>query len=112
MANSKRLITLVGSPYQVMKIMHRQRINNILFNTYPGEAGCKCISCLVALNNCFRQYVTHKVIHSFRYSFRDRLHNAGGQPEIMISFVGGQDNPWDRFIVKFTTIVHCLVVCR
>jgi len=81
----------VGTSYQAIKLMHRQRINQFLFNTYTDETGCKGNSCSAALNKWLKQYVPNGVIHSFRHSFRDRLRNAGLQSE-MIDQLGGWSN--------------------
>ena len=90
-ASSKRLIPLVGASYQAIKVIHRQRMNQFLFNTYTDETGCKGNSCSAALNKWLKQYVPNAVIHSFRHSFRDRLRNAGLQSE-MIDQLGGWSN--------------------
>ena len=40
-AKSKRFIPLIGVSYEAIKIMHLQRTNQFLFNTYADEAGSK-----------------------------------------------------------------------
>ena len=89
--SSKRLIPLVGASYEAIKIMHRQRTNQFLFNTYTNQNGCKGNSCSAALNKWLKQQVPDAVVHSFRHSFRDRLRNAGVQSEI-IDQLGGWSN--------------------
>ena len=39
--SSTRLTPLVGAPYEAIKIMHRQRTNRFMFNTYPDKNGSK-----------------------------------------------------------------------
>ena len=75
--SSKQLIPLVGAAYEAIKIMHRHRTNQLLFNTYTDRNGCKGNSCSAVLNKWLKQYVPNAVVHSFRHSFRDRLRNAG-----------------------------------
>ena len=89
--SSKRLIPLVGASHEAIKIMHHQRTNPFLFNTYTDRNGCKSNSCSAALNKWLKQYVPNAVVHSFRHSFRDRLRNAGVQSE-MIDQLGGWSN--------------------
>ena len=91
MANSKTLIPLVGASYEAIKIIHHQRINQLLLNTQTDEACCKGNSCSAALNKWFKQYVPDAVIHSFRHSFRDKLSIAGVQSE-MIDQLGSWSN--------------------
>ena len=88
---SKRLIPLVGASLEAIKIMHRQRTTQFLFNTYTDTSGCKGNSCSAALNKWLKQHLPKAVIHSFRHSFRDRLRNAGVQSE-MIDQLGGWAN--------------------
>ena len=87
-AGSKRLIPLVGASLEAIKIMHRQRTTQFLFNTYTDEKGCKGNSCSAALNKWLKQHLPKAVIHSFRHSFRDRLRNAGVQSEMIDQFGG------------------------
>ena len=87
-SGSKRLIPLVGVACEAVKIMHRQRVNQFLFNSYTDEKRCNGNSASAALNKWLKQYVPDVVVHSFRHSFRDRLRNAGVQSE-MIDQIGG-----------------------
>ena len=89
--NSKGLIPLVGASYETIKILHRQRTNPFLFNTYTDQNGCKDNSCSAALNKWLKQHVPDAVVHSFKHSFRDRLRNAGVQSE-MIDQLGDWSN--------------------
>ena len=90
-SSSKRLIPLVGTSLEAVKVMHRQCDNSFLFNSYASEDGCNGNSCSATLNKWLKQHVSDAVIHSFRHSFRDRLRNAGVQSE-MIDQLGG----WSR----------------
>lgn len=90
-AGSKRLIPLVGASLEAIKIIHRQRTTQFLFNTYTDATGCKGNSCSAALNKWLKQHLPYAVIHSFRHSFRDRLRNAGVQSE-MVDQLGGWSN--------------------
>ena len=90
-AGSKRLIPLLGASLEAIKIMHRQRTTQFLFNTYTDATGCKGNSCSATLNKWLKHYVSDAVIHSFRHSFRDRLRNVGAQSE-MIDQLGGWAN--------------------
>ena len=90
-AGSKRLIPLVGASLEAIKAMHRQSTTHFLFPSYANENECKGNSCSAALNKWLKQYAPDAVIHSFRHSFRDRLHNSGVQSEI-IDQLGG----WSR----------------
>ena len=76
---------------EAIKIMHRQRTTQFLFNTYTDENSCKGNSCSATLNKWLKQHLPNAVIHSFRHSFRDRLRNAGIQSE-MIDQLGGWSN--------------------
>ena len=49
-SGSKRLIPLVGASLEAIKIMHRQRTTQFLFNTYTDATSCKSNSCSAALN--------------------------------------------------------------
>ena len=89
--SSKRLIPLVGAAYEAIKIMHRQRVSQFLFNSYTDENSCNGNSASAALNKWLKQYVPDAVVHSFRHSFRDRLRTAGVQSE-MIDQLGGWSN--------------------
>ena len=90
-SGSKRLIPLVGAAYDAIKIMHRQRVNQFLFNSYTDENSCNGNSASAALNKWLKLHVPDAVVHSFRHSFRDRLRNAGVQSE-MIDQLGGWSN--------------------
>ena len=87
-SGSKRLIPLVGTAYEAIKIMHRQRVSQFLFNSYTDENKCNGNSASAALNKWLKQYVPDAVVHSFRHSFRDRLRNSGVQSEL-IDQLGG-----------------------
>ena len=90
-SSSKRIIPLVGTSLEAIKIMHRQCDNPFLFKSYASKDGCNGNSCSATLNKWLKQHVPDAVIHSFRHSFRDRLRNAGVQSE-MIDQLGG----WSR----------------
>ena len=90
-SGSKRLIPLVGTSLEAVKVMHCQCDNSFLFKSYASEDGCNGNSCSATLNKWLKQHVPDAVIHSFRHSFRDRLRNAGVQSE-MIDQLGG----WSR----------------
>jgi len=90
-SGSKRLIPLVGAAYDAVKMMHRQRVSQFLFNSYTDEKRCNGNSASATLNKWLKQYVPDAVVHSFRHSFRDRLRNAGVQSE-MIDQLGGWSN--------------------
>ena len=90
-SSSKRLIPLVGTSLEAVKVMHRQCDNSFLFKSYASKDGCNGNSCSATLNKWLKQHVSDAVIHSFRHSFRDRLRNAGVQSE-MIDQLGG----WSR----------------
>ena len=89
--SSKRLIPLVGAAHEAVKITHRQRVSQFLFNSYTDEKRCNNNSASAALHKWLKQYVPDAVVHSFRHSFRDRLRNAGVQSE-MIDQLGGRSN--------------------
>lgn len=90
-SSSKRLIPLVGTSLEAVKVMHLQCDNSFLFKSYASEDGCNGNSCSATLNKWLKRHVPDAVIHSFRHSFRDRLCNAGVQSE-MIDQLGG----WSR----------------
>ena len=90
-SSSKRIIPLVGTSLEAIKIMHRQCDNPFLFKSYASKDGCNGNSCSATLNKWLKQHISDAVIHSFRHSFRDRLRNAGVQTE-MIDQLGG----WSR----------------
>ena len=90
-SGSKRLIPLVGAAYEAIKMMHRQKVSQFLFNSYTDEKSCNGNSASAALTKWLKQYVPDAVVHSFRHSFRDRLRNAGVQSE-MIDQLGGWSN--------------------
>ena len=80
---SIRPISLVVASLEAIKIVHRQRTTQFLFNTYTDATGYKGNSCSAALNKWLKHYLLKAVIHSFRHSFRDRLRNAGVQSEMI-----------------------------
>ena len=88
---SKRLIPIVGAAYETVKIMHHQRTNPFLFNSYKDVNGCNGNSCSAVLNKWLKQYLPDAVIHSFRHGFGDRLRNARFESE-MIDQLGGWSN--------------------
>ena len=90
-SSSKRIIPLVGTSLEAIKVMHGQCDNPFLFKSYASKDGCNGNSCSATLNKWLKQYVSDAVIHSFRHSFRDRLRNSGVQTE-MIDQLGG----WSR----------------
>lgn len=89
--SSKRLIPLVGTASKAINIMHCQRSNRFLFQSYASKDGCNGNSCSATVNKWLKQYAAKAVVHSFRHSFRDRLRNAGVQSEI-IDQLGGWSN--------------------
>ena len=50
-SGSKRLIPIVGAAYETVKIMHRQRTNPFLFNSYKDVNGCNGNSCFTPRQN-------------------------------------------------------------
>jgi len=90
-SSSKRIIPLVGTSLEAIKVMHGQCDNPFLFKSYASKDGCNGNSCSATLNKWLKQHVSDAVIHSFRHSFRDRLRNAGVQTEL-IDQLGG----WSR----------------
>ena len=106
MANSKTLIPLVGASYEAIKIIHHQRINQLLLNTQTDKACCKGNSCSAALNKWLKQYVPDAVIHSFRHSFRDKLSNAGVQSEMIDQLGGWSNHPVGKGVEWVTGLRH------
>ena len=90
-AGSKRLIPLLGASLEAIKIMHRQRTTQFLFNTYTDATGCKGNSCSAVLNKWLKQHLPKAVIHSFKHSLYDRFTNTGVQSE-MIDQLGDWSN--------------------
>ena len=85
---SKRLLPLVGVALEAINLMHHQRENPFLFNSYTDATRCNGNSCSAALNKWMKNFDEGYVIHSLRHSFRDRLRSAGVQSEL-IDILGG-----------------------
>ncbi len=56
-SSSKRLIPLVGTSLEAVKVMHRQCDNSFLFKSYASEDGCNGNSCSTTLNKWLKQLV-------------------------------------------------------
>ena len=60
-SGSKRLIPLVGAAYEAIKMMHRQKVSQFLFNSYTDEVTCNGNSASAALNKWLKQFLPNAV---------------------------------------------------
>jgi integrase len=91
---SQRLIPLTKEALWASKrILEANNDSNFAFPHYCSETGCKANSASGGLNKWLHQYVPdNSVIHSFRYSLRDRL-RAVECPSDIVDVIGG----WKTF---------------
>ena len=88
-ASSQRDIPLIGASFWAAGRVIENASNEFAFSRYCLANQCKADSASNALNKWLKSFVPDGcVVHSFRHSFRDRLRNLGGSPELIDS-IGG-----------------------
>ena len=92
---------LYGQQRELWRLLWCRKYLSFLFPRYKKRHSTNGNSASNSLNKWLHQHVSENyVIHSFRYSLRDRLRKEGSPADVMDGLAAGQSTQLGRDMVK------------